>query len=89
MLLSAATLDVFGGQNFAVAEAFRLDSFEEAKDRGVGLRSVGHKQIGVLGRPEATVGNHREPADNYVLQTGRMASATTPTSQARGSRLEP
>jgi hypothetical protein len=63
---------ILSAQDLAVAESGCLGLLEKTEDRGVGLRAVGHKQVGVLGRLKVAVGDDGETADDDMLQANRV-----------------
>jgi len=51
----------------AVAGEELVDAGAGELDERVGLRAVGHEQVGVLGGAEVAVGDHREAAEMTAL----------------------
>src|SRR6188472_850664 len=46
----------------------RLASLQEAEHRGIGIWTIRHQQVGVLGRAHVAMENHAEAADNHMFQ---------------------
>jgi hypothetical protein len=62
--------DVPGGQDLAIAQPGGADPLEEAENRLVGLGTVRHQQVGVVGRPQIAVGDDAEATDHHEGETG-------------------
>jgi dihydrofolate reductase len=55
-----------------IAQAGAIDPLEEAVDGFVGLRPVGHEEVGVPGGTQVTVGDDAEATDHHVWQADRV-----------------